>query len=107
MVSVASVRPLPTPVTEVWDWQLQAACRGMDGAVFFHPERERGAAKEGRDERAKAVCRTCPVIASCRRYALEVQEPYGVWGGLTAAERAALARRPTPDGVRDAADYDD
>jgi WhiB family redox-sensing transcriptional regulator len=79
----------------------------MDGAVFFHPERERGAAKEGRDERAKAVCRTCPVIASCRRYALEVQEPYGVWGGLTAAERAALVRRPAPDGVRDAANYDD
>jgi WhiB family redox-sensing transcriptional regulator len=98
MVSVANVGRLPAPHSDAWDWQLRGACRGMDNAVFFHPERERGAAKVERELRAKAVCGTCPVIAQCRRYALAVQEPYGVWGGLTAAERALIgAAHPSGD----------
>ena len=97
MVSVAAVRRLPEPRSDAWDWQLRGACRGMDNAVFFHPERERGAAKVERELRAKAVCRTCPVIEQCRQHALSVQEPYGVWGGLTAAERALIAE-PRPSG---------
>jgi WhiB family redox-sensing transcriptional regulator len=100
VVSVANVRQLPGPRTDAWDWQLRGACRGMDNAVFFHPERERGAAKDDRDLRAKAVCGTCPVIAQCRQHALTVGEPYGVWGGLTAAERALIGDSDTTDGDR-------
>jgi WhiB family transcriptional regulator, redox-sensing transcriptional regulator len=73
----------------------------MDSAFFFHPERERGPAKVRREEQAKQVCRRCPVIESCRRHALTTQEPYGVWGGLTEAEREDMVRRqrrgPTPE----------
>lgn len=94
MVKVS--RRLPPPVTDVWDWQIDAACRNVDSTTFFHPERERGAAKEDRDRRAKAICSRCPVIQACRRHALSVQEPYGVWGGLTVAERAALLREDRP-----------
>lgn len=32
-------------------------------------------------ERAKALCRTCPVRAACLAGALERAEPCGVWGG--------------------------
>jgi WhiB family redox-sensing transcriptional regulator len=88
---MVDVRRLPPPVTDVWDWQLDAACRGVDSMMFFHPERERGPAKDERDSRAKAICAGCPVIQACRDHALMVQEPYGVWGGLTVAERAALS----------------
>ena len=98
-MNVADVRRLPLPVTAIWDWQLNGACRGIDSAVFFHPDRERGSAKVLRDLRAKEVCARCPVIEECRRHALEVQEPYGVWGGMTVTERAALLRygnRPDP-----------
>ncbi len=83
-------RRLPPPVTEIWDWQLRGACRGIDGSVFFHPDRERGQARAAREERAKQVCRTCPVIQQCRRHALAVREPYGVWGGLSKSERDAV-----------------
>lgn len=93
MVSVAAVKRLPNTTTDAWDWQMQAACRNMDSAVFFHPDRERGSAKRRRDQRAKAVCRSCPVIEQCLRHALQVQEPYGVWGGLTSDERAAAHLR--------------
>jgi WhiB family redox-sensing transcriptional regulator len=86
-------RRLPPPVTEIWDWQLRGACRGLDGGVFFNPDRERGAARAAREERAKQICRTCPVMQLCRRHALAVREPYGVWGGLSKSERDALLDR--------------
>lgn len=91
-MSVADTRRLPVPVVEVWDWQLQGACRGMDSAVFFHPEGERGQARADREERAKQVCLNCPVLRQCRRHALLVREPYGVWGGLSASEREHIVR---------------
>lgn len=37
--------------------------------------------------RAKAVCQVCPVVGECRAYALQIREPYGIWGGLTETER--------------------
>jgi WhiB family transcriptional regulator, redox-sensing transcriptional regulator len=94
VVSVADVRRLPVPVTAIWDWQLRAACRDVDTAVFFHPENERGPARRRRDQCAKRVCARCPVLEACRRHALDVREPYGVWGGLTVAERAAMLLHP-------------
>jgi WhiB family redox-sensing transcriptional regulator len=90
---VADTHRLPGPVSETWEWQLQAACRGMDSSFFFHPERERGPAKAQREQRAKEVCRHCPVIEPCRRHALAAQEPYGVWGGLSEGEREQIVRR--------------
>ena len=45
-----------------------------------------------REAEAKAVCHRCPVITACRQHALRVQEPYGIWDGLSAEERATLPR---------------
>lgn len=84
---MADVRRLPTPVTSIWDWQMHAACRETDSATFFHPALERGPAKTARERAAKQICAGCPVIEACRRHALTVREPDGVWGGLTADER--------------------
>jgi WhiB family redox-sensing transcriptional regulator len=84
---MADVRRLPVPVAEIWEWQIRGSCRGMNSDLFFHPERERGPARAEREARAKTVCRGCPVIRQCRDHALAVQEPYGVWGGLSVAER--------------------
>jgi WhiB family transcriptional regulator, redox-sensing transcriptional regulator len=84
---MADVRRLPVPVAEIWEWQIRGSCRGMNSDLFFHPERERGPARAEREARAKTVCRGCAVIRQCRDHALAVQEPYGVWGGLSVAER--------------------
>ncbi len=89
---MADTRRLPGPTSDQWDWQLQASCRGMDSATFFHPEGERGAARADREAKAKAVCERCPVVEQCRRHALAVQEPYGIWGGLSESERDVLLR---------------
>jgi WhiB family transcriptional regulator, redox-sensing transcriptional regulator len=91
--AMVNLTRLPAPSTAVWEWQMRAACREIDNTVFFHPDYERGPAREARNSRAKSICRGCPVILACRRHALAVREPYGVWGGLTLDERAAILRR--------------
>jgi WhiB family redox-sensing transcriptional regulator len=58
--------------------------------MFFSPHGERGRARAHRAERAKQICRECPVLRTCRTYALGAGEPYGIWGGLDAAERAVV-----------------
>lgn len=81
---------LPVPVAEEWNWQLDASCRGMEVEIFFHPARERRRLKQRRIDQAKAICHHCPVLEECRRYALTTREPYGIWGGLSEEERAAI-----------------
>jgi WhiB family redox-sensing transcriptional regulator len=83
---------LPRPTTAAWDWQLHGACRGMNSTYFFNPEGERGPARERRDANAKVVCRGCPVLAQCRKHALNVREPYGIWGGLSPRERDGILK---------------
>ena len=91
---MTSRRVLLRPIAAEWAWQLRAACRDGPEAVFFHPDLERGSARQDRDERAKAVCARCPVITQCRRHAIAAEEPYGVWGGQDENERrVAIARR--------------
>lgn len=40
---------------------------------------------------ARAVCHTCPVAAPCLEFALEHDREHGMYGGMTPAERSALA----------------
>jgi WhiB family redox-sensing transcriptional regulator len=87
---MADTQRLPKPVISEWDWQLQGSCQGLNSSVFFHPDGERGSARARRADRAKAICQRCPVIEPCRRHALAVREPYGIWGGLTEEERREM-----------------
>jgi WhiB family transcriptional regulator, redox-sensing transcriptional regulator len=91
---MAELSRLPGPVMDLWEWQYQGACREADPNLFFHPEGERGGTRRRRDEAAKAICATCPVIQQCREHALKVREPYGVWGGLSEDDRQAILSRP-------------
>ncbi len=79
---------LPPPTIEGWDWQLLAACRGMDSSLFFAPDGERARARTRRIAKAKSVCAGCPALTNCRNYAIAAGEPCGIWGGLTEDERA-------------------
>lgn len=89
---MSDVSRLPGPFADLWEWQYYGACRDLDTEQFFHPEGERGGTRRRRDEAAKAICNTCPVIEQCRQYALSSHEPYGVWGGLTEEERREIIR---------------
>lgn len=73
-------------------WMDDAACKDADITLFYDPEDERPEYRVRRIEAAKAICHTCTVRLQCLSTALANDEPFGIWGGLTAAERHAVAR---------------
>ncbi|MEE6169081.1 MULTISPECIES: WhiB family transcriptional regulator [unclassified Mycolicibacterium] len=72
------------------EWHLQARCRGLPSAVFFTDDHHRGRRQLDHEHNAKRICASCPVLSRCREYALDAQEPYGIWGGMAPRERAAV-----------------
>ncbi len=90
---MTTISRLPGAFDHHWNWQLHAACRGLDSSVFFHPAGERGDAHDEREAKAKRICGDCPVREACLSYAMEAREQYGVWGGLTENERVSRRRR--------------
>ena len=67
-------------------WQERALCAQTDPEAFF-PE------KGGSTREAKRVCLTCDVRTECLEYALENDERFGIWGGLSERERRKLKKR--------------
>lgn len=67
-------------------WQERALCAQTDPEAFF-PE------KGGSTREAKKVCRSCEVRAECLEYALEHDERFGIWGGLSERERRRIKRQ--------------
>jgi WhiB family redox-sensing transcriptional regulator len=79
---------LPDP--DEASWQDLALCAQTDPEAFF-PE------KGGSTREAKRVCRSCEVRAECLEYALENDERFGIWGGLSERERRRI-KPPAPAG---------
>lgn len=76
------------------DWQEDAACREYDNILFFGEDQgESELERQARESEAKAVCQRCPVAEPCLEFAIETNQKYGIWGGLTDKERASLKRR--------------
>lgn len=75
------------------DWRQYAKCAGLPIELFFAPEQMDGR-KLPRTyyNEAKKVCQTCPVINQCLERGMD--EEYGVWGGLTKAERRHIKKQP-------------
>lgn len=62
-----------------------ALCTVADAERFFP-----GPCDPARD--AKALCTACPVRQACLQWALDHDEPHGIWGGFSAVERRELRR---------------
>lgn len=78
-----------TDVTEL-SWQERALCAQTDPEAFYPEHNDRRSALV-----AKAVCRVCEVRSECLEYALEHNERFGIWGGLSERERRRLKRQST------------
>lgn len=87
---------LAAQVDEELSWQDFALCAEADPEAFF-PE------KGGSTRYAKKVCRSCEVRAECLQYALDHDERFGVWGGLSERERRKLQRDQEATTTRKAA----
>lgn len=68
------------------DWQKNALCAQTDPEAFF-PD------KGGSTREAKRVCAACPVSAECLHYAIDNDERFGIWGGLSERERRRLKKK--------------
>ena len=73
-------------------WEARALCRDVPALFTVDVHIEAHGDRLEREDAAKRVCASCPVHVECREYALRVQEPLGVWGGLDERERRALLR---------------
>lgn len=82
-------------------WVERAACAGVTPEIFSSEDLSTsGTTRRSSTAAAKAVCAGCPVSSECLRYAIENQVEYGVWGGLTGAERELLQRPHRHRGYR-------
>lgn len=61
-------------------WMSRGRCAEVDTDLFF-PEKGASTAQ------AKRVCMSCEVRVQCLAWALEHGERFGVWGGLSYAQR--------------------
>ena len=90
MQELAQVQVLPELDDEGDDgllsWQERALCAQTDPEAFF-PE------KGGSTREAKKVCLSCDVRGECLEYALQNDERFGIWGGLSERERRKLKKR--------------
>lgn len=80
----------PRTLTRADDWRDAAACRDA-GDLMFPDNNPTGIAS------AKTLCNICPARAECLDWALDTRETFGVWGGLSEAERLRILRQRSAD----------
>ena len=81
---------LPAPTEAAWSWQLKGKCLEYPPEIFFPEEQGWSTRRRQRENEAKRICRACPVLAECREHALRTPELFGIWGAMTARERAQV-----------------
>jgi len=79
--------------------RTNAACRNHDPDLWFPDEETEDSTIE-----AKVICLGCPIHNDCQQYALDTEQPAGVWGGLDTEERGILAARLAVWEARDTVD---
>ena len=80
---LAGAGPDPDSATA---WMAEGNCRLHPPATFF-PSDGVGV------DKARKICRDCPVMHLCLEYALEERIDHGVWGGCSERERRRILKR--------------
>lgn len=76
----------PIPRLKGEDWRQLGSCTKTNPEIFFPEVGEKSAI-------AKSICqRTCTVLEECLKYALDKDEKFGIWGGMSTRERKRLKR---------------
>lgn len=94
-VAAANGRPIeldiapPDPDSET-AWMAEGNCRLHPPATFF-PSDGVGV------DRARKICKGCPVVGMCLDYALDARIDHGVWGGCSERERRRILKRRRQD----------
>lgn len=91
------------------DWKNEALCTktGHPDDWFNAEAQISGEVIRSRFEHVAAICAECPVRETCLETAIENRETWGVWGGMSTADRERLidqsrngpTRRPIIHGI--------
>jgi|FLOH01.1.fsa_nt_gi WhiB family transcriptional regulator, redox-sensing transcriptional regulator len=73
-------------------WMADGNCRLHPPATFF-PSDGVGV------DRARKICKECPVVGQCLEYALDSRIDHGVWGACSERERRRILKRRREDAV--------
>ncbi|AVZ38605.1 MULTISPECIES: WhiB family transcriptional regulator [unclassified Dietzia] len=79
-------------IIERWAWAEHGLCRDVPD-LFYNADDDPKGLRRRKEAAATKLCGQCPVIRQCRAHAVGNRELYGVWGGMTEAERHRLAGR--------------
>lgn len=92
LFKVVKSHAAPNTGSRATDWRDNALCRSdqYDADTWFPKGTD--AASMDAEQEAVRICRRCPAMAPCRDWAIETRQDHGVWGGLTAQDRADLRR---------------
>ena len=85
----------PLEQEEALHFMKEGLCAQTDPEAFF-PD------KGGSTRDAKKVCGACAVRSACLEYALDHEERFGIWGGLSERERRKekRLRRESQDNIQ-------
>jgi WhiB family redox-sensing transcriptional regulator len=75
-------------------WMAEGNCRLHPPATFF-PSDGVGV------DRARKICKECPVVGQCLEYALDSRIDHGVWGACSERERRRILKRRREDALVD------
>lgn len=68
-------------------WQDDALCAQVGGDFWFPEKGETATSRQ-----AKEICNACPVRTQCLEYAVTGHITWGIFGGVSARERALLTQ---------------
>ncbi|WP_256796214.1 WhiB family transcriptional regulator [Terrabacter sp. Ter38] len=83
-----STGPVPRDLAS-GGWKEYGTCRQTDAELWFADTSRRI------HDRAASICHDYPVRRSCLTWALVFDEDFGIWGGLSTAERRPFRARLT------------
>lgn len=95
-LELCAVDPDPDSPTA---WMADGNCRLYPPAVFF-PSDGVGV------DRARKICKGCPVASRCLDYALDERIEHGVWGGCSERERRRILKRRRDGATNDSEQAD-
>jgi WhiB family redox-sensing transcriptional regulator len=72
------------------EWTVRGACRHHNPDLWFARE------NTAESRQAEAICRACPVVRDCFRYALAVPGLRGIWGATSSRIRTMFRNGTYP-----------
>lgn len=71
---------------------VNVPCQEVGICVFFPTDEETDRYTPEEASQARRICHKCHMISECLEFAMQENFEYGIYGGMTPAERRALAR---------------